>query len=135
MKSFFIGVTALFIFTACSCTPEEPTYTPTELWELGVKRDPSLSLVVVNNHEPERRVVCIGRVLGCVEGSGKRVLVRETIELLVIQFETTAQARAEALRIGQWHARNWVFDEVANEPVLISFIKEAFNAENPSAKK
>lgn len=54
------------------------------------------------------------------------------VELIAIEFETTEAARQQAQSINQWHAKNWLFDDVTDEPVLESFVKEAFDAKNPN---
>lgn len=130
MKALLMGMT-LLISQSCSCSKEEPIYSPTEMWLIGIKADPSIELVMIPDSQPERRVLCENYPgPGCVVGSGKRILVSK-VELLTIQYETAAQARAAAYKIDQWYAGNWLFDDVTNEPVLESFVQKVFQAKRP----
>lgn len=120
----------IFIFLLFSCTKEE-RYTTSEMWSMATEVEPDIVLVPIPNHETDRRILCENYGPGCIKGSGRRILVRR-VELITLQFETAEQARAEAKKINQWHAKNWLFDDVTNEPVLESFVKEAFDAKNPN---
>lgn len=115
---------------ALSCTQEE-RYTTSEMWSMATAVEPDIILVPIPNHETDRRILCKNYGPGCIEGSGRRILVRR-VELIALEFETIEQARAQAQKINQWHAKNWVFDDVTNEPVLESFVKQAFEAQNPN---
>ncbi len=99
---------------------------------MAVAFDPKVELVPIPNHEAHRRVVCSQYGAGCIKGSGKRVLVRK-VELIVIQFNTEEDAKKEAARLGQWYARNWLLDDVHNEPVLEDFVVRAFKAKKGQA--
>lgn len=98
---------------------------------MAVKVVPDIELVPIT--EPSKRVVCEHYTGsdGCVEASGRRIRVRK-VELLAIEFEKESQARKAALAIDQYYAGNWVLDDVVDEPVLESFVKEAFDAKRPS---
>lgn len=129
MKSFLMF--SLFIFLTSACSKKEERYSTTQMWSMATKVDDSIFLVPIPNHEAHRRVLCVNYGPGCVEGSGRRIHVRK-VELLAIEFETESAARAEALRLNQWHAKNWLFDDVTDEPVLESFVQQAFQAVNPA---
>ena len=104
------------------------------MWFHALDQDPTIELVGIPNHEPHRRVLCsLYRKDGCVVGSGKRVKVR-LVELLVIQYQTPKQACLAAKEIGQWYARNWLLDDVTNEPVLETFSKDVFGARKVGPK-
>lgn len=120
----------IFTLFVLSCTQEE-RYTTTEMWNMGKAVEPNIMLVPIPNHETDRRILCENYGPGCIKGSGRRILVRR-VELIALQFESIEQARAEARKINQWHAKNWLFDDVTDEPVLESFVKEAFDAQNPN---
>lgn len=103
------------------------------MWKLAKSKDPSIELVFLAD-TPEgrsRRVLCSQYPAdGCVVGSGKRILVRR-VEVLVLQYESTLQACRAAATIGQWYARNWIFDDVTNEPVLEDFVQKVFDGKKP----
>ncbi len=101
------------------------------MWAMATAVEPNIELVAIPNHETERRVLCSHYLReGCILGSGKRIKVR-LVELLVIQYETEKQACLAAKSIGQWYSANWLFDDVTNEPVLESYVVEAFSAKKP----
>lgn len=122
--------TILLALNSCSCSKEEETYSPSQMWRLAQKMEPNVELVSITAGQEHKRVLCKNYGPGCVEGSGKRIKVRK-VELITIQFETVAAARAEAIRLDQYHFANWLFDEVEEEPVLKHFVKKVFNAVNP----
>ncbi len=113
--------------SACS-NKEEQVYTNTEMWNMAKEIEPSIELVPITTDD--KRVLCENYGPGCRQGSGKRIKVRK-VELLVLEFDSTKNAREEAKKIGQYHARNWLLDDVSNEPVLESFVKKAFAAKKP----
>ncbi len=132
MKLFLI-MTLLSI--SLSCTKSSPVYTDRELWWMAVEADPSVELVSISATNESKRVLCKNyEIQGCIVGSGRRIKVR-LVELVSIAFETQEQAKKAALAYNQYYVRNWMFDEVTNEPVLESFVKQAFNAKKPEKPK
>lgn len=133
---WFVSLVLIFFLASCSCSNnEEKTWGPFELWDIAKKADPNIELVPIPNHEAHRRVLCAHyRTEGCVKGSGKRVKVR-LVELLLIQYETAQQACEAALQVGQWYARNWLLDDVSNEPVLVDFVTKYLEAKKPKTKE
>jgi hypothetical protein len=127
-------IPSLFL-TGCSCSKEEEKWGQVEMWKMAKSKEPSIELVFLAD-TPEgqaRRVLCAQYPQdGCVIGSGKRILVRR-VEVLVVQYESTLQACKAAAAIGQWYARNWIFDDVTNEPVLEDFVKKVFDAKKPAS--
>ena len=129
MKFFIYFFTVLFL-ASCSCSKEEPTLSPSQMWRLAQKAEPDIELVPIPTGMEHKRVLCENYGPGCVEGSGKRIKVKR-VELITIQFDTVAAARKEARRLDQYHFANWLFDEVKQEPVLKHFVRKVFNAVNP----
>ncbi len=123
----------LFLCLSCTntCANKERYISATKMWEMAQDTGEKVELVFVPMTAPEKRVMCHHyNMLGCVPGSGKRIKVR-MVEFLTIQFETESQARDAAFRYDQYHAGNWLFDEVTNEPVIEHFLKKYFSAVNP----
>lgn len=116
------------IFSVLGCS-EKKVYTQKELWYMAIEVDPDIELVGIANHEEDRRILCKNYGPGCVKGTGRRIKVKK-VEIIAISFKTMDQARTEALRIGQYYARNWVFDDVKGEPLQEAFVKKAFKAIN-----
>src|SRR5690606_9200581 len=128
--SKILALIIICVVTSCSCSKEEKTYSPTEMWDIAKKADPTIELVPIT--DATKRVLCENYPApGCVDGSGKRILVSK-VELLTIQYETVEQARNAAFQIDQWHAGNWLFDDVSNEPVLESVVQKVFDAKRPA---
>ena len=117
----------LALFLLFSCT-DEPKYGGRELYSMAQEVDPTIELVPIT--DPAKRILCQNYGPGCIEGSGKRVKVRR-VELIVVEFKDIKSAKAEALRLNQYYARNWLFDDVKGEPVLESFVKKVYQASNP----
>jgi hypothetical protein len=121
-KTIVLGI---FVFGLLGCS--EDLYSPSQMWRMAQKEEPTLELVPIK--DPSRRILCINFGPGCIKGTGKRVRIRR-VELILVKFETVKQAQTEAYRRGQYYARNWVFDEMADEPVLIDFVTKVFGAKN-----
>ena len=130
MKLFVYSLVILFL-SSCSCSKEEATYSPSDMWRLAQKAEPDIELVPIPTGMDHKRVLCKNYGPGCVEGTGKRIKVKK-VELITIQFDTVAAARKEARRLDQYHFANWLFDEVKEEPVLKYFVKKVFNAVSPA---
>jgi hypothetical protein len=129
MKIFLLSL-CLFLINSCSCSKEEKTFSPSQMWSLAKETEPDVELVPIGAGHEHKRVLCKNYGPGCVEGTGKRIKVRR-VELITIQFKTVEDARREAIRLDQYHFANWLFDEVEEEPVLKHFVKKVFNAVNP----
>lgn len=56
----------------------------------------------------------------------------ERLVFYAIKFETTEEARSEAVRLNQYYARNWLFDRVEGEPILEDYVITTFQAANPN---
>lgn len=125
----FLILSLLAFVQACSCSKEEPKFTQLEIIELGRKIEPNLEEVIfdLNNTDDPNRIVCSKYGPGCVPNTGKRLKVRK-VELIVLEFESEKMAKEEAMRINQWYSKNWLFDNVTNEPVLIDFVQKAYGA-------
>jgi len=128
-------LTFLLTILSLSCTKSAPTYTDRDLWFMAEKFDPSVELVSISTVNESKRVLCKNyEVEGCMIGTGRRIKVR-LVELVAIAFETEEQAKKAAILYDQYYVRNWLLDEVTNEPVLESFVKSAFKAKKPKKDK
>lgn len=118
-----------FIFQACSCSKEEPKFTQLEIIDMARKIEPDLEEVQfdLNNTDDPNRVICKNYGAGCVPNTGKRLKIRK-VQLIILEFENEEAAKVEAMRTNQWYSKNWLFDNVTDEPVLIDFVKKAFDA-------
>ena len=123
-------ILTIFIILLTSCTGEPSRYSPTAMWFIGYEFDKTIEQVPIPQHEVHRRILCTSYGAGCVSGSGKRILVRK-VEMVVVEFKNEKFARAEALRLNGYYVKNWFFDDVTGEPVLESFVRQAYKAKNP----
>lgn len=102
-----------------------------ELWYKTQEFDSDVELIKISTSEAHKRVLCQDYPPeGCVAGSGKRVKIR-LVELIVIQYQTPKAACMAALKVGQYFAYNWLFDDVSKEPVLEDFVDKAYEAIAP----
>ena len=53
------------------------------------------------------------------------------LQFFALEFESEAQAKAEATRLNQYYSRNWLFDRVEGEPILEDLVILKFHAVNP----
>lgn len=70
-------------------------------------------------------------------GVGKinsKALEYKSLGFYAIEFETSEQAKEEAVRLNQYYSRNWLFDRTEGEPILEDFVILTFNATNPVKK-
>lgn len=68
---------------------------------------------------------------GLIPDSYKLLSYRD-LGFLAVEFESEEAAKKEALRLKQYFHKNWLFDEVANEPSLEDLIIYKIHAVNPS---
>ncbi len=127
---FFFLISAL-TFSSCS---ESDIYTPLEMFDMAYKFDNTIEEVRIGVNEKDRHIECSDYPKGCIEGSPKRFKIR-LVEMIVVQYLTTQEACLAAAKLNQWHARNWLFDDVTNEPVLVDFVKQVYKAKNPKSVK
>lgn len=107
---------------------EKNIYTPTEIWKIIHEANSSTFVVPIPNDQPHRRVLCSNYGRGCIPGSGKRINLLG-VEFIIISFSSSYLAEYEAKSIGQWAIRNWIFDDVASEPIIRNFLQKAFKGQ------
>ncbi|GAB4022624.1 MAG: hypothetical protein Fur0010_25850 [Bdellovibrio sp.] len=122
-------VLLLFLIQTCSCSKEGPKFTQLQIIDMARKIEPDLEEVQfdLNKTDDPHRVICKNYGAGCVPNTGKRLKIRK-VQLIILEFENEEAAKEEAMRINQWYSKNWLFDNVTDEPVLIDFVKKAFDA-------
>lgn len=63
-----------------------------------------------------------------------KILSYKDLSFILVEFETEEFAKNEALRLKQYYHKNWLIDEVSNEPSLEDLIVYKIHAINPSLK-
>ncbi len=128
MKDFLVFI-ALFLttlsFTSCS---KEEIYTPIDMYMMATRFDPKVEEVRIV--DPSRSLSCDHYFEGCIKNSPKRFKIR-LVEMVVVQFHNSGYACKAALKLNQYYTRNWLFDDVTDEPVLEDFVKKVWDAKNP----
>jgi hypothetical protein len=134
-------VLMVLLLSVNSCSEKEPRYTVTQIRDLLTEEGSGGFEVFVNEHQWELRALCRAEVSpvnragtiyeeeGCV-GNYKRLRVRG-IDFLIIEFDSISSARAAAQNINQYFARNWLIDDLRNEPVLIDFVQRRLDLQDP----
>lgn len=131
--NIIILISFLSFLLACS---DDPTYSPGEMWKMGAAVEPDMNIRQLGPNEAHLKILCsqYTKTPGCIglgtDHSGMRIKVR-LVELIILQFDTEEHAKDAARAYGQYYARNWLFDDVMDEPVLEDFVKRAFGAKAP----
>ena len=129
----FLLLLTNFLFVSC----EKKTYSEIDLLKLTQKVEPSFDFLsdVIKPETMDGGVKCEdygGIKVGC--NYGKRVRIRKVI-FIILNMQTEEHAKKLAENLDLYYVRNWVFDDVAGEPVLESFVEEAYGAIRPSKNK
>jgi hypothetical protein len=97
-------------------------YTERQLYNIAVKVEPGIKIILPKSMD--EGVKCeVYKTAGCI--GGKMARLRKVI-ITLVEFETEEQAKEAAIKIDQYHIKNWVLDDVVDEPVLESFVAQAF---------
>lgn len=123
--SLFALFLTLLSILAASCT-KELKYSKEELLKKAQAADPSVSLIL-----PDKltgAVFCSDYPAGCLSAHIVRV---QGLDLIAVEFETAEKAEYAAKKIRGFYLRNWVFDDVRDEPVLEKFVTEKLQAKRP----
>ncbi len=68
---------------------------------------------------------------GMIENSYK-ILSYKDLAFIIVEFESEEHAHKEAKRLKQYYYKNWLLDEVANEPSLEDLVVANLKAVNPT---
>lgn len=128
MKMKFFIFTFIFLaLVGCSKKeiPKEPIYTAEEFMKLAH--------AVHETHEKGQTLTLSDYSPGVI-AKDSVALVFERLTFFAVEFETVEEARKEAIRLNQYHARNWLLDRVEGEPILEDYVISTFKALNPKRK-
>lgn len=119
---------SLLIFCACSKKQDhaESKYTSEELLALAHEAS-------VSNEKGEDAIKFSDYAPGVDKLESKSFRYQRLV-FYAIKFESTDEAKSEAMRLNQYYSRNWLFDRVEGEPVLEDYVITAFKAQNPNRK-
>ena len=112
-----------FILSGCT---KELKYSKEQLYSKALKADSSVTFILPKNLTDG--VHCTDYTEGCV--AGHNVQVRK-LDFIAVEFMTEAQAKYAAKKVRGYYSRNWLFDDVAGEPILERFVTEHLEAKKP----
>jgi hypothetical protein len=129
-KTQFLGLLILiFIFYACAREEKIDRFV---LLNMAKKIDSTVEPILAKDLKSGVRCVTEAGVMvygeGCIAAFKVQV---GPIDMIALEFSSVKQAHAEAVRLDQWQYKNWVFDDVTNEPTLEAFVQQAFGAIRP----
>lgn len=81
------------------------------------------------NNKPEDAIKFSEYSMG-VNPYTSKVYEYQSLIFYAIEFPNEESAKAEAKRLDQYYSKNWLFDRVSSEPVLVDLIKKVFQAKN-----
>ena len=114
----------IFISLSGCFSDELPNYSREQLLNMGREGDPNLEVLVPASIS-ESLVNCHEYTPSC--RFGYRVIIKK-IEMVALFYEKQDDALKAAKRVRGYVARNWVFDDVAGEPILERFVQKYFKA-------
>lgn len=126
MKLLLFPLILLFLsILSASCT-KELKYNKEELLETIQQARPEARFVLPKS--VNEGVDCGNYTEGCLAGHTLKLM---NLEMILVEFETEAQAIQGAKKVRGYYARNWIFDDVTGEPVLEKFVEETLKAKKP----
>ncbi len=121
----------LLVFASCS---EDETIDRLSLLSLAKKSDPSFSIVLAE--KLGGGPTCEGEAPSLAYGKGCKKVFRAKVnelEFAFVEFDESKNAKADAIRLNQYYFKNWLIDEITNEPGLEQFVKSTYGAKNPNS--
>ncbi|MBT3982897.1 MAG: hypothetical protein HOE90_16170 [Bacteriovoracaceae bacterium] len=110
------------ILLLSSCSGEDK-YGRKEAFDMIKASDPNIEFIIPS--DLSKGIQCSDYGPGCIGGITVRI---KFLEVIIVEFQNSDQARAEAMRIGQWYSKNFVFDDVMGEPMMEDYFKQLFSA-------
>lgn len=119
-------VIVLVLMLGLACSKKEEKIPRDIMLSKAMAYDPNLKIVIPSNIK--EGVHCTDYGPGCIGG---HTVIHKRLPLIVVEFATEADARNEAIRLKQYYSKNWLFDDVKNEPPLEKFIIDVYQAVSP----
>ena len=121
----FLGLLSIL---SASCT-KEVRYTRDEILARAQEADPTVKVIppVVNDKEAP---TCKNSDYppGCLNVF---VVSVKNIEILAVEFPSEEEAKFAAKKVRGYYLHNWLFDDVAGEPIMERFVEEKLKAQKP----
>ncbi len=127
MRIITLILVSLMLF---SCSSDNENWSKFKLYEMAKKIEPNVEIILPK--DIASGIQCRDYPPGCIRGM--RAKLRRVV-MIVVEYENEEAAKKAAFHINQFYAKNWVFDDVSGEPVLESFVQQAFGAKRPKELK
>lgn len=115
----------LLSILAASCT-KELKYSKEELLSKAQAGESSVQYILPKSIN--EGISCSNYSEGCLSGHTVKV---KNLEMIAVEFQNEEQAKYGAKKIRGFYSRNWVFDDVAGEPLLEEFVLRVLDAKKP----
>ncbi len=125
MKIILVPFIAALSLLGAACTKEQK-YTKEQLYKIAVAAEPTVTFILPSGMKTGPS--CTDYAEGCVGAHTVRV---RGLDLIAVEFETTAQAVYAAKKIRGYYVLNWLLDDVTGEPILEKFATESLEAKKP----
>lgn len=119
-------VIVFFLILLSACSKKEEKIPRDVMLSKAMTYDPELKIVIPSNIK--EGVHCTDYGPGCVGG---HTVVHKNLPFIVVEFDSEENARKEAIRVKQFYSKNWLFDDVKNEPPLEKFVVDVYQAVSP----
>lgn len=116
----------LIFLLLISCSKKEVLVSKREMFDKAMASGEKFELVIPSNINAG--IHCTDYGEGCLGGHTVRV---GRLEMIVVEFDSEANAIKSARSIKGMYAKNWVFDDTANEPLLKIFAEKTYDAKVP----
>ncbi|MCK5884593.1 MAG: hypothetical protein KAG61_12955 [Bacteriovoracaceae bacterium] len=127
MRLFSLLFITLFLF---SCSSKVENWTKLDIYKKAIVVEPTLDFILPK--DLASGIQCRDYPPGCLRGMQAKL---RRVLITAVEFKNEEAAKKAAFHINQFYARNWVFDDVTGEPVLESFVRQAFGAIRPTEAK
>lgn len=125
-KSLLVGTgLCILVSVTASCTKKEVIYTKEDMLALA-PQEGSEKVEILLARNLNDVIPCSNYGEGCLSVHRLRA---KNLEFLAIEFTDGALARQAALRIRGWTVKNWLFDDVEGEPVLMRWLEQHYQGE------
>jgi hypothetical protein len=125
MSTKFLSLLGILSILNASCT-KELKYSKEDLLFKAMKADSTVGVVLPKSMN--EGVHCTDYTEGCLSAHIVKV---QNLEFIAVEFTNQAQAIHAAKKIRGLYARNWVFDDVTGEPLLVKFVETHLEAKKP----
>lgn len=115
-----LSLISLLLHVGCS---GGDTFSKSEIYKLGTAITSDLELVIPK--DIASGVTCANYGGGCIAGFEVK---HKGLSMIFVEYETHEDAVRFGRPINAFVSKNWVFDDVAGEPVLEDFVRKAFKA-------